>query len=338
MNQTPTLKQVAARAGVSYQTVSKVLNGQLKVGAETEGRIQAAVLALGYRPNLIARAMREQRSRMIGYSWAPGPPDQVNNILDAFLSSMVQEAEEAGYHLLPFPYRAGESQVDTYRDLIDTGRVDGFVLSSVNYADPRIAFLLERGFPFVAFGRSNPELDFPFVDVDGAAGLRTVVEHLLANGHTRIAVIAWPFDSRVGSERMDGYEGALRAAGIPARAEWIQRGEGTAEFGRLAALRLLDLPVDLRPSAIVAFNDTAAIGAMQAVRERGLQVGRDIAIIGFDDAPLAQYLDPPLSSVRQPIREAGRACVEMVVALMEGRARGKAQVLLPPQLILRASG
>jgi DNA-binding LacI/PurR family transcriptional regulator len=334
----PTLKEVAARAGVSYQTVSKVLNGQLKVASETEQRILAAAQGLGYRPNQLARNMRQQRSRMIGYSWEPGRFNQVNNILDAFLSSMVLEAEAAGYHLLPFPNRDGAAMIDAYRDLMDTGRVDGFVLSSVNYNDPRIQFLSQRDFPFVAFGRSNPELAFPFVDVDGAAGQRAVVEHLLANGHQRIAVIAWPADSRVGSARMAGYEQALHGAQIALRPEWIMRGEGTAEFGREAAARFLNLPARNRPSAIVAFNDTTAIGAMQAARERGLRVGKDLAVVGFDDTPMAQYLDPPLTSVRQPIREAGRACVEMLVGLMEGRPPAQTSVLLPPKLILRASG
>src|SRR5512138_2352548 len=143
-----TLKSVASRAGVSYQTVSKVLNGQIQVAPETKERILKAADELGYRPNQIARNMRTQRSLMIGYSWLPTAPDQINQILDQFLSSMVYEAEAAGYHLLPFPFRSGECLVDAYRELIDTGRVDGFVISSINYDDPRITFLLERQFPF----------------------------------------------------------------------------------------------------------------------------------------------------------------------------------------------
>src|ERR1051325_10797461 len=132
-----TLKQVAALAGVSYQTVSKVLNKQAQVSKETEQRIHEAVRELGYRPNQIARNMRAKRSFMIGYSWAQTSPNQVNHILDQFLTSMVREAEAAGYHLLPFPFREGDGLVDAYRELIDTGRVDGFVLSSVNYDDQR---------------------------------------------------------------------------------------------------------------------------------------------------------------------------------------------------------
>jgi DNA-binding LacI/PurR family transcriptional regulator len=333
-----TLKAVAAQAGVSYQTVSKVLNGQVSVAPETRQRILNAVQTLGYRPNHIARNMRIKRSFMIGYSWVQTSPDQVNHILDQFLSSMVREAEAAGYHLLPFPFREGEEQVETYRELIDTGRVDGFVLSSVNYNDPRIHFLLERGFPFVAFGRSNPELDFPYVDVDGADGLRQATEHLLARGHTRIAAIAWPQDSRVGNERIQGYFQAMQTAGLTPLPAWIERGEGTFEFGREAVARFLNLPVDQCPTAAVALNDTMAIGAMDMLRERGLVVGRDFAVVGFDDAPMSQYLFPPLTTVRQPIREAGRKCVEILVGLMDGKSPAEKQVLLPPQLIERASG
>ena len=333
-----TLKQVAAKAGVSYQTVSKVLNKKIQVSEETEKRIMDAVHDLGYRPNQIARNMRTKRSLMIGYSWVQTSPEQVNHILDLFLTSMVREAEAAGYHLLPFPFREGEAHVDDYRELIDTGRVDGFVLSSVNYNDPRINFLLERRVPFVSFGRSNPELDFPYVDVDGADGLLQAVEHLIANGHRRIAAIAWPDDSRIGNERMRGYFQAMQSAGLEARPEWIERGEGTYEFGREAAFRLLEFPEADRPTAIVTLNDTQAIGALHVARERGLEVGRDVAIVGFDDAPMSQYLQPALTTVRQPISEAGRKCVEILVSQMEGNTPQDHQILLKPRLIVRASG
>lgn len=325
------------RAGVSYQTVSKVLNRQAQVSKQTEQRIMEAVRELGYRPNQIARNMRAKRSYMIGYSWVPTAPNQVNHILDQFLSSMVMEAEAAGYHLLPFPFRDGDAQVDDYRELINTGRVDAFVLSSVNYTDPRIGFLLEQKFPFVAFGRSSPELDFPYVDVDGASGLAQAVEYLISKGHRCIAAIAWPEDSRVGNERLRGYLETMQVHGIGIHPEWIKRGEGTFEFGREAALHFLRLPSSERPAAIVALNDTQAIGALHATRELGLDVGHDVSIIGFDDAPMSQYLLPPLTTVRQPIREAGRKCVEVLLALMKGVQPQARQILLQPELIVRAS-
>jgi DNA-binding LacI/PurR family transcriptional regulator len=332
-----TLKQVAANASVSYQTVSKVLNKQGQVSKETEQRILDVVRELGYRPNQIARNMRAKRSQMIGYSWAQASPDKANYILDHFLTSMVQEAEEAGYHLLPFPFREGNGVVDAYRELIDTGRVDGFVLSSVNYNDPRISFLLERRFPFVAFGRSNPELDFPYVDVDGFDGLRQAMQYLFSRGHQRIAAIAWPEDSRVGNERMRGYFESMQAAKLKIRPRWIERGDGTFEFGRAAAARLLKLPVSDRPTAIVTLDDTQAIGALHAARDLGLVVGRNIVIIGFDDAPMSQYLFPALTTVRQPIHKAGLKCVEILVSLMKGEEPPERQVLLTPKLVIRAS-
>jgi DNA-binding LacI/PurR family transcriptional regulator len=129
----------------------------------------------------------------------------------------------------------------------------------------------------------------------------------------------------------------MRAAHVDICPEWIERGEGTYEFGHEATTRLIRLPDSERPSAIVALNDTQAIGALHAARERGLEVGRDISLIGFDDAPMSQYLLPPMTTIRQPIREAGRKCVDILVELMKGVQSQKHQVLLQPELVLRSS-
>lgn len=337
MTKRVSIKDVAVKAGVSYQTVSKVLNGQIHVLPETADRIWKSARLLGYRPNHNARNLRAQRSRLIGYSWEPEKPDQANPILDVFLTSMVEEAEAAGYHLLPFPFRQGDNQLTGYEELIDSGRVDGFVISSINYRDPRAKYLLERQFPFVAFGRSSPDLDFPYVDVDGAAGLYSSTQHLIARGHRRIALLGWSEDSRVGNDRMSGYLAALNTAGLPVDQELIAHVEGTYEAALAVTEHWLSREADRRPTAIVTVVDTMAIGAIQAGQARGLTIGRDLAVIGFDDSPLAQYLWPPLSSVRQPIRGVGRKCVEMLVALMEGKAPAERQVLLQPELLIRQS-
>jgi DNA-binding LacI/PurR family transcriptional regulator len=332
-----TLKEVAARAHVSYQTVSKVLNQQMQVSTKTEARIWKAVRALGYRPDHRARNLRTQRSHMLGYSWTPAPPDQANSILDQFLQSMMDTAEQAGYHLLPFPHWHVDDPIVAYRELMHTGRVDGFILSSVEFNDPRIIFLQQQNFPFVAFGRANRDWDFPYVDVDGAAGLRLTTEHLLERGHRRIAALAWPRRSRVGQDRLAGYMRAMKDAGIAPRREWIARGAGRVSFGYEATARWLALPRDQRPTAIVALNDAMAIGAMRAAQEHGLRVGTDIAITGFDDAPMVQYLTPPLTSVRQPIWEVGQHVLSMLVGMLHGEPLVDQHILLTPQLIVRAS-
>ncbi len=332
-----TLKDVASQAGVSYQTVSKVLNHKVKASKETEQRILRAVDELGYRPNQIARNMRAQRSFMIGYSWERTSPDQVNHISDQFLTSMMDSAQGYGYHLLPFPYRHGEEHIQDYRELIDTGWVDGFILSNIIYNDPRVLFLNARRFPFVAFGKSNPDLEFCYVDVDGASGVRQAVQYLVSRGHKRIAAIAWPEDSRIGNERECGYLDAMDAANLHIHPQWVQRGEGVYDFGRRACLCLLNMPREHRPTAMIALSDTMAIGAMHALQERNLQAGRDVAVIGFDDAPMSQYLQPALTTIRQPIHLAGRKCIEMLVDLMNERFPKDRHILLKPKLILRDS-
>lgn len=330
-----TLKDVAITAGVSYQTVSKVVNGRVHVSPETETRIWGSVEALGYKPNRNARNLRVQRAHMIGYSWIPEQPDR-SHILDMFFTSMLEEAEAVGYHLLPFPYREAEGQITGYREMIDTGQVDGFVLSSVNYRDPRIDFLLERQFPFVAFGR-EPERDFPYVDVDGGAGLQMATEHLVERGHRRIAVLAGPENSRVSDDRLNGYFKALRLAGIPIDMSLIAHHEGTFEFGQLTTEQWLSWEDQHRPTGIVAMNDTMAVGAVRAGQSRGLVIGRDLAIIGFDDTPMAQYLSPPLTTIRQPIQQVGRKCIEILIALLNNNDSVERQIVLSPELIVRES-
>jgi DNA-binding LacI/PurR family transcriptional regulator len=334
-----TLKQVASSAGVSYQTVSKVLNKQIQVSRETEDRIWQAARTLGYRPSFVARSLRAQRAFTIGYSWPPSSPDRENVILDQFLQSMFVAAEERGYYLLCFPYHADMQQhLATYSELIETRRVDGFILSSIEYNDPRVNLLLERNFPFVGFGRSNPDLVFPWIDVDGGLGIRQAMSHLLEKGHRKIAALAWPLDSRVGNNRMEGYFSALRDAGIVPEEEWIKRGEGIFDFGYKSTLELLELPADCRPTALIALNDMMALGASQAIKDRGLCVGRDVAVTGFDDAPMVQYTFPSLTTLRQPITEIGQRIIAMLMDYINtGSIPKSPNILVAPQLIVRSS-
>lgn len=332
-----TIKDVAAKARVSYQTVSKVLNRQAQVSKETETRIWNAVHELGYTRDQRAHNLRAQRSYMLGYSWAPTQEDQVNQVLDSFLQSIMAAAKAAGYHILLFPHPELKGHIAAYRELIHSGSVDGFVLSSVQHNDPRLSFLLNEQVPFVAFGRGQAAAAYAYVDVDGMAGMQAATEHLLEQGHRKIAVLAWHRTSRVGSDRLKGYTNVLRAAGIAHEPQWIVRGEGTVDFGYTAARAWLTLPEAKRPTAMIAMNDAMAIGAMRAAHEQGLQVGPEIGIIGFDDIPLSQYLTPPLTSVHQPIWEIGQKVISILVHLVENKPSPEFQILLPPRLIVRES-
>ncbi|NPV67129.1 MAG: LacI family DNA-binding transcriptional regulator [Anaerolineae bacterium] len=337
MSSKATLKDVARRAGVSYQTVSKVLRNQMRVSPEVRERIYAAVEELGYRPNVIARNLRAKSSHLIGYSWQPDRQGYFNPILEEFEQSIVCAAEEYGYHILLFPQGEGAEQEETYRDLVITGRVDGFILSGIEYNDPRIPILQKLQVPLVAFGRTQSEPPSAYVDVDGGIGVQQAVEHLLAQGHRRIAALAWPEYSRVGNERLAGYFQAMATAGLPVDPAWIVRGESDYNFGYMAMQQFLALPPAQRPTAVVTMLDLIAIGAMRAIEERGMTVGRDIAVIGFDDTPVARYLKPALTSISQPAWEVGQHVVRLLVSQLSGETTGCQQLLLPSKLVIRES-
>ncbi len=332
-----TIKDVARRAGVSTATVSYVLNNTGTVSEATRQRVLQAVKELGYRPSVIARGLQARKSRMIGYSWRPMPPDQFNPILEKFIHSMAEAAERHDYHVLTFPSSIPYDEVTIYQDMIESGRVDGFILPHTNLNDRRIRYLLDVGFPFVAFGRSNPDWDFPWVDVDGTGGMRQAVTHLLELGHRRIACLAWPETSLTGQYRLEGYQAAMVEANLPIDPAWVVRTENDYYHAYQITQTWLALPPDRRPTAVVALSDLMAIGAMNAAADAGLKVGPDLAVVGFDDAPITGYLRPPLTSLRQPIAEVGERAVTMLIELVRGETPSPAQVLLKPRLIVRDS-
>lgn len=330
-----TLKDIAKRAGVSYQTVSKVIHNQIQVTAEVRSRIEAAIEELDYRPNVAAQNLRTQSSHLIGYSWQL--EDRYSPVLEQFQHSVVESAENFGYHILLFPQHADRDLYTTYAELIRTKRVDGFIISSVEYNDPRVAALEHLNVPFVSFGRSRENEHSPFVDVDGQAGSKAAVQHLIKQGHQRIAILAWPESSRVGAERLAGYWEAMKEAALPIDPEWIMRGRGEIDYGYEAANKLLDLPPQRRPTAIVAIMDTIAIGVMQAAETCGYSIGRDLAVVGFDDMAVAHYVKPGLTTLRQPIKEVGKRVTQLLINLLKGEVPAEKHILLPPELIIRDS-
>lgn len=330
------IKDIAVLADVSYQTVSKVLNGQNHVSPDKAERIRQAASQLGYRPNKQARNLRANHSRFIGYSWINGPTRQGVYIQDKFLTSMVIEAEQVGYRLLPFAHlESSGDRVDVYRELTRSSQVDGFVMSSIDYHDPRSKYLLSEGVPFVTFGRSYTDDSPAWVDIDGQSGFRLATEHLLSLGHERIAVFGWSEKSRVGQDRFAGFKAAMEAADLPIDPQLVSRGPGLYEYGMQLTETWLDLPAACRPTAILSVNDEPAIGALRVAARRGLRMGRDLAVVGFDDTPMAEMIG--LTSVAQPVREAGRLCVELLISWIEGRELTQPQRLLQPTLMVRES-
>lgn len=327
-----TLKDVAKKADVSYQTVSKVLNGKAFVTEATEARIWDAIKELDYQPNIAARNLRTQSSNMIGFSWSPG--DALNPIIDRFLYSITQQMREKGYYILMYPN--DDVHPGRFRDLFVTKQVAGYILTSTNHNDERVANLLEQEIPFASFGRANDEWDFNWVDIDGKHGIDLVMDHLIAKGHKKIALFTWPEGSQAGEDRESGYFEKMAGAGLSIDQTHIWRIDGSVESGYRAAQELLALKEN-RPSAIVCVNDMIAIGAMNCITAAGLQVGEDIAITGFDNMPMTEFLHPPLTTVQQPIEEAGQQITQLFLNQLGKKPVKPEQKLLKPTLVIRSS-
>ncbi len=329
-----TLKDVAKEAGVSYQTVSKVLNGKAFISAETEARIWHAVKQLDYRPNISARNLRTQSTNLIGFSWTPD--DTLNPIIDRFLYSITHHLRQAGYYVLIFPEDVSTKE-SSYRDLYYTGQVSGYVLASTNHNDQRVASLLKHNIPFVSFGRANDEWDFCWVDIDGSYGIRLAMTHLLNQSHTKIALFTWPLGSQAGGDREKGYFEKMEEHALTVNPMWIQRMENSVESGYQAAQKLLSLDEAIRPTAIVCVNDMLAIGAMNRVAASGLKVGEDIVITGFDNIPMTEFLYPSLTTVQQPIEQAGQQVTDMLLSQLSKEPITNKSSLLRPSLVVRSS-
>jgi DNA-binding LacI/PurR family transcriptional regulator len=337
MRPSVTLKDVAQRAGVSYQTVSKLLRNQIRVSSETRARIETAIAELGYLPNTAARSLRLQSTFLFGYSFKPAPHNEPNPILEGFLQSIVRQAEFYDYHIMLFPWESKGNNAPAYNELIRKNRVDGFILSDVDFDDPRIPLLIEQQFPFVAFGRSNAHPAYPYVDVNGRRGIELVVRHFLEIGHTAIAVLAWPESSRVGESRLKGYFQAMQNAGIEINPQWVRRGHGTVESAFENTRTLLNLPASIRPTAIVTMVDMMALGAVQAIQEHGWTVGQDIGVSGFDDTSISRWARPSLTTLRQPIEQVGVKAIELLMQISSNGIPEQSQFLLDPELLVRES-
>ncbi|MCB8945443.1 MAG: LacI family DNA-binding transcriptional regulator [Ardenticatenaceae bacterium] len=335
-----TLKDVAAEAGVSYQTVSKVINGKAQVTPETEERIRQVIQNLKYRPNAAAQNLRTQASNQIGYAWHTNAFRDWHPIHEWFLHSMTGAAEAHNYFVTVFNSsgEVGDHNIRPYADLFARQKVDGFVVSGTTQDDPRIAYLIEEKIPFVAFGRSNQEWDFCWVDVDGRYGVESVLAHLTAQGHRRIGFISWIENfALTGKFREDGYQQGMMAAGIDIDPEWIVRDVDSPQTGVVGIRHFLALPSSRRPTAVICASDQIAMGAIYAAKEANLVVGRDIALTGYDDSFVARYLYPSLTSVSQPIDLVGEWVVRLLLQQIHGQPIEQTGVLLKPKLVVRES-
>jgi LacI family transcriptional regulator len=331
-----TLKDIAQRVGVSVTTVSRALGGYEDVAEETREKVLRAAEELGYYPSATARQLQKRRTDTIGFVIPTFGPRFSDPYFSELLAGIGNEAARHHFDLLVStrsPDSPGEEEA--YRRLVDGRRVDGVLAVRTRVEDPRLWYLIQRGFPFVAFGRSHADDDFPYLDVDGQKGMHDAIQHLIDLGHESIAYVSAPLDLTFATHRLAGYRQALEESGLVYDEELVAVGNLTEEDGYQAAHRLLSLPDPL--TAISVANDLMALGAMRAVHECGLRVGQDVAITGFDDIPLAAHAHPPLTTVRQPIYDIGRRICRMLIQVIRGESLAEPHILLEPTLVIRES-
>ncbi len=335
----PTIRDVARKAGVSVGTVSHVLNGSAAVSEATRERVLQAIRELDYQPDEAARTLRRRRTGTIGLvrTVSEGShrlAEAGDHVFLEFLAGVQEVAAKEGVGILLWAAQPGPAEEEVYRRLVRGRRVDGFILLGTRVDDWRVRYLQEQAVPFVAFGRVDGA-DVPYVDVDGEGALRLLTEHLISLGHRRIGYIEPPAGLTCTVFRRSGYIAALEQYGLPVDERLIVPGGFTWEDGERAMDDLLYLPHP--PTAVIAPNDIAAMGAMAAAQARGLVVGRDISIAGFDDIPLAAYWRPPLTTIHQPARWIGAEVGRMLLALLNRGSVPKTQVLITPELRVRQS-
>jgi LacI family transcriptional regulator len=326
------IKEVATQAGVSFQTASKVLNGgDVRVSADTEQRILSAAAELGYRPNTIARSLVRRATATIGLV-----ASDATDVAITQASVAAEQAARKNGHSVLVGYLAarGADGAGIVRTLIER-RVDGIIAAAPEVEeDTEVAELLRRYVPSVSL-HAVPGGGVPLVGSDQRETGRMATDHLLGLGHTSIGTVTGLFRRRVARSRLHGYEDALRAAGLEPSEDLVAEGDWTPRGGAAATRLLLERSPDI--TAIFVHSDTMAVGALSALWRAGRRVPGDVAVVSCDDIPFAEFLTPPLTTVRVPLAETGRQAAELLLSSIAGQPTSEKMPLLPVELIIRGS-
>jgi DNA-binding LacI/PurR family transcriptional regulator len=329
-----TITRVAQEAGVSTQTVSRVINNRPDVAADTRERVQQVIARLGYQPNAIARSLVSRRTRTLGLITA--------DFSDYFFTQVIAGAEvEARKHGYFFMLGSTERNIQDepeYIRLLTEHHVEGilFARPSTEPSNRHLSDLVQQGVPVVTTAYYLPGQPLTVVDVDNLNGARQAAGCLVEGGHRQIAMITGVAGWKSVTDRSAGFQQTLQAANIATDPALQVEGDWSYESGYHAMHALL---ARQRPfTAVFAQNDRMAIGAIRALREMGRRVPDDVSVVGYDDIPVAAYCEPPLTTVRQPMREVGETATRLLIeAIAKPNGAGSQEVLLKTELVRRES-
>ena len=325
----PTLRDVARLAGVSHQTVSRVINGSEEVLPETRAIVEEAIKQLGYRPNAIARSMARGQTRTL----ACVSPNLTDYTFASVIEGAEVEARQHEYFMLSSSATDPQAFQELVNELVGHRRVDGLIVINP-YADDRFLHLPEN-FPVVFVGARSHEKEICSVSLDDEKVAYEATRHLISLGHTNIALVTGPMEEDCSQDRAEGYRCALQEAGIAYDESKVLEGDWSASSGQRALLTFVENgPV---PSAVFAQNDRMAMGVLRAARDVNLKVPSQLAVIGVDDMPLSSYFDPPLTTMRQDMPLIGQEATRMLLDIINKKEPAVRELKLPAQLVVRQS-
>ena len=331
LSRAPTVKEVAARAGVSTATVSRALSGSAGVREPLRSRVLEVARSLSYRPNRAARDLRVRSSRAVGVLI----PDIENPFYTSIVCGIEDVLRKTDYSLLLANYNEDPEQETRRLEVFRAEGVRGLIFAASRTPSPLYAELGKAGMALVAVSRVPARLRIDQVMVANREGACTATSHLIRLGHQRIAIINGPLVLSTARDRQTGYEDALREAGLPIDENLTVHCAFKQAAGYSAMQQLLDLAIP--PTAVFAGSNLLTLGALQAIHERAIDIPRQIAIVGFDDMPWAVSLHPPLTTVAQPAFEVGKTAAELMLLRVHGPGLPRRQVALETRLIVRSS-
>lgn len=329
------LEDIAEKAGVSRSTVSRVVNNDPNVKAKTRAHVLQIIEQERYNPHAAARIMVTGRTNVIGvvvpHAFRVFSSPYYFPMLFDGVGSVVQKRD---YAMLLWWRQSGEDEEIFFRRILQNGLMDGLIIASAPSNNPMVEHVYESHIPMVMVERPPNLVDhISYVTIDNIGASRAIVEHLIAQGRRRIAIVSGDPNNMDGFDRLAGYKQAMDTAGLPVDPAWIANGDFVRQTAYERAKALVQLPID----AIFACNDDMAFGVYQAVFEAGKRIPDDIAVVGFDDLPSAAEAKPPLTTIRQPIREKGAAATQLLLDQIEGKLTEPRCIVLPTTLVTRQS-
>jgi LacI family transcriptional regulator len=331
-----TIRDIAKKLGLSIGAVSRALDGYTDISEETRQRVIRVAREMDYVPNRAARQLRRKKADSLGYILPGNSPRFADPFFSEFIAGLGDETAHHPFDLVISIAPPGEEpERHLYQNWVQARKVDGFILTHLHLHDWRVQYLVEQHTPFSALGNTLEGYDFSGVEVNWQAGIVQLVMHLLAKGFRRIAYLGGTATLTMQSEQLEGYRQGLKMAHLPYDDHLVMPGDLTSKGGYDATKRILSMPDP--PDAIICINNETAFGVLRAAHEMGCEIGRNLAVAGFDGVQDSKYMEPPLTTLDISTYEVAHQLVKMLVDEIEQKSIVERRIEVHPRLLIRES-